>query len=165
MRFGAKLVVLFILIGLIPVMLVSYFAFQRSRDSLDEATRNHLRSVSILKDDELHKWMEGNTTLLESVATRPLVQQLTADLTDETWGSKEWNRAQDDLVSTHLRPNLTASGIKGLIILHPAFAQILAATEDGLVGKFREVVVPELAVSKFGPGAGIVGIVCNLGAG
>jgi PAS domain S-box-containing protein len=137
-RFGLKLAGLFILFGLVPLLVVSHFAYQRSQGALIEQARRHVASLSVLKVDELLKWMTGNTSLLESVANRPHLADAAGQLLTVPRGSDERTALRGEIVAEHLDPNTVTGGIDALQILHPETGQILAATDPRLEGRFRE---------------------------
>ncbi len=137
MRFWIRLTLLFVLVGLFPLLLLGLFSYRGGKDALIEEARSHALSISVLKEDALLEWMEGNAALLESVAARPLVVRLTEQLIHAKRGSDAWETAYQELLSDHLLPN-RLSGIKDLSILHPATGQVLTSTNPVVEGTFRE---------------------------
>jgi len=137
-RFGVRLAVLFVIVGLIPLGLVGHFAFQRSRDSLVDATRDHLLSVSVLKEDALRGWMETNRADVEGLGGRADLVGQAAALLDTPPAGPERMRAREELTESVLGPNLASGGIRRLIVMHPQTGEIIASTEPNLIGRFRE---------------------------
>ena len=138
MRLGPRIALLFVLSGLLPLLLLGGFSFWRSQSALIRNAKAHVLSVSVLKEDELLQWMDANQAILESVAHRPLVIDLAAQLIDAPRGSEDWTALRDGLVENHLLPNLTLRGLTDFHIIHPGTGQILVATEGRDEGKFRE---------------------------
>ena len=138
MRLTPKFALLFALVGLVPLLLLGGLAFWQSQRALIANAEGHVLSVSVLKEDELLQWMDGNLTILESVAARPLVIELIESLVTTQRGTAEWTALREDLLTNHLMPNLTSRGLLDYHILHPETGQVLVATERKNEGKFRE---------------------------
>ncbi len=138
MRFGVKLALLFVLIGLVPLVIQGMLTYLQSQQALIHSARSHVESVGVLKEDELLQWMDGNLATLKSVATRPLLIELSGQLANARWGSEEWFAYHDDLVQNHLYPNLTARGLQNYQVIDPATGRILAATTPKYEGTFSE---------------------------
>ena len=138
MRFGVKLAILFVIIGLVPLAILGLFVYQQSEKTLISEKRADLASLSLFKEDELRIWMAGNVALLESVAARPQVAELAAELVATPRSTEQWTAVRDRLVGDHLTRHTSAGAIEDLILLHPTTGQVLAATHHELEGKFRE---------------------------
>jgi len=136
-KLWVRLALLFVLLGIAPLLILGQFAYQRSQSALLEEAKSHLSSVALLKEDALLEWIEGNLALLESVATRPLVGELSLQIVTTARGTPGWATAYELLATSHLAPNIMA-GIEALSILHPESGQILASTERIIEGRFRE---------------------------
>ncbi len=137
MRFWVRLTLLFVVLGLGPLLVLGYFSYRSSQQVLLDEARSHASSISVLKEDALLEWMEGNTALLESITLQPHVVELTGRLIESPRGTAVWTATHEDLLADHLKPNLIG-GIEDLAIMHPESGQILVATDRRFEGRFRE---------------------------
>ena len=137
MKLWVRLTLLFMVLGIAPLLILGHFAYRRGQGALLSEAESHLSSVAVLKEDALLEWIEGNTALLESVAARPLVAELSLQLANAPRGTPGWVAAHERLTDSHLVPNIMA-GIEDLSVLHSESGQILASTDRILEGRFRE---------------------------
>lgn len=137
MKLWMRLALLFLVLGIAPVLILGHFAYRRGQSALLSEAESHLASVAVLKEDALLEWIEGNIALLESVSERPIIGELSLQLATTARGTPGWTTSHDRLLNSHLDPNTTA-GIEALSVLHPENGQILASTEQLLEGRFRE---------------------------
>ncbi len=138
MRLSVRLALLFVLVGLVPTLTATYINYRNHADSLLAAEAHHLSSVAELKEAELRRWLQSTTLLLESIATRPLVIQIAGQLLEMSWSDSGHAALRDAISSDHLAPHIKAGLIQNLSVLDPATGQIIAATNNLLLGRFRE---------------------------
>lgn len=140
MTLGRKLVLLSLAIVLLPLILASSLAFNRSSQALEEATRTRLVSTTLLKQAEFNRWVEGNARSLRELARRPQVRQYSAELVavEDVIASHDLP-AHQALHADHLDVAIAEEGrFLELFILRPADGIILISTNRDEAGKYRD---------------------------
>lgn len=62
-----KLTTYFLLVSIIPITIVSYFAYTNSYKTIKKETFNHLISVSMLKEQEINEWINMHVKTIELI--------------------------------------------------------------------------------------------------
>lgn len=139
MRLSQKLALLLVILSLLIVAAVGYFAFVSSQKTIEDNTRNHVATISLLKEGQVNNWIDSNKISLQNIAKRPLINDLMAQLLETEANTEAYHAIYDNLYNNHLT-QLTEDrlGFRELFILHPETGQIVVSSEVGHVGRFRE---------------------------
>ena len=140
MRLSQKLGLIFIGLTLLPILLVSYLGYRDAEEALIHDVRVHLESINVLKHSDFVRWVTTNSRVIENFAQRSSVKDYAADIMSETTTPEQKAIALWILTEDNLKPVTGDSegGLHELSLLHPETGEILASSNPGLVGKFRE---------------------------
>jgi PAS domain S-box-containing protein len=139
MRLSYKLTVLFLLLSLIPLSMVSFLNLTIGQQALEQAAFNRLDSITILKEAEVERWLEGNEQQLRGLASRPGVRDLAAILSTSDLDASEYAVASSTIRRDHLNPTLEIEGgFFELFILRASDGLILLSTDERQSGKYRD---------------------------
>lgn len=134
-----KLVFLFLVVSMLPILIVGYSAYDNSRGSLEEVALNRLRLTNTLKRGELERWLLSNKALIQALAQRPLVREYAKTITQSNPDDADYQAVSQQLLTDHLVPTLSAQGgFLMLSILSPVDGRVLLSTDETLQGKYRE---------------------------
>jgi PAS domain S-box-containing protein len=128
-------------IGIFSVLLivVSLFAFQTGRDTIEQHVQNRLVSINLTKISQFDQWTRNNEETITSSASRPALRENVELLLNCLEMEGDCTSFQKDLLDNRLVP-LTKNDrdILALSVIRASDGQIIAATESDIVGKFRE---------------------------
>ena len=92
MKIGTKLSVVIIGITIVPLIVISSFAFLNGRRALEKNTISRLEAVTTLKEAEFERWINGNMNFLQHVSEIEIVENYAGKLVELEPGSSEfWN--------------------------------------------------------------------------
>ena len=138
-RLSTKLLLLFLLLAIIPLAVVGYLAYDNGRRTIERMTLSHLDSTSRLREAALERWIAGNETVLESLASGRHVAELVAVLASHDQADPEYRAAHDAILQDHLGPALEEEGhFLELAIIRAQDGLILISNDESLEGKYRE---------------------------
>jgi PAS domain S-box-containing protein len=138
MKLGPKLTLLFLVLSLIPLIILGISAYQNAHRALERDTFKHLSSVTLLKEAELNRWIDGDRSTLRELAQRPLVREYAQELITFEKNSPQYYTAYRQLRGDHLGPILAEqSGFLSLSILHPETGLVLVSTDPQFEGKYQ----------------------------
>ena len=80
MKLYPKLLLLFLVFAALPTAVLGAFAYQSSRQSIEERTTQHLVSTNLLKQAQIDRWIGDNARALETLASS---LRLTRDIEGE----------------------------------------------------------------------------------
>jgi len=80
----ARLVIYFLLLALVPLIIVSYVAYNSGREALKRDVLNHLSTTAILKEDEINRWIADKKRSTRLLAQTPIVRQHSKPLLTES---------------------------------------------------------------------------------
>jgi PAS domain S-box-containing protein len=139
MKLSVRLAIAFFILSTIPVALVSYVSTLNAERSIEAEIENHLSAITEMRAADFDRWVENLKQLIESVAQRPLVVDLTAALVaqanreapaDPSVGSQ--------LLNSHLLPHLRVGSLyQAFSIVDARTGKVLVSTDPDDVGKFR----------------------------
>jgi len=134
-----RLLGMFLLILLLLGGSISYFVFVRAQSALHQEVVSHLTYISLLKEAELNRWGSGIKDKLESLAQRPLVREISAELVSDDLSLAEKQSLNDSLLNNHFQPALESTGFfNELSLVRISDGKIVTSTEENSVGKYRE---------------------------
>ena len=138
-RLSTKLLLLFLLLAIIPPTVVGYLAYDNGRQTIERMTLSRLDSTSRLREAALERWIAGNETVLESLASRRHVAELVAVLASNDQADPEYRAAHDAILQDHLGPALEEEGhFLELAIIRAQDGVIVVSSDESLEGKYRE---------------------------
>ncbi len=139
MKLPAKLTLLFLLLSLAPLILVSYWAYISSRQTIENNTQNRLIAATIYKKDEFNRWLHASSTQLRLLAIRPLIREYARVLVNPAATAAEQKVAHDRLLSEHFVPTLKENtGFMKFYLLDGRTGQILVSSNPALEGMIQE---------------------------
>ncbi len=137
-RLSARLMLLFLLLSIVPLVVVGYLAFDNSRRTIEQDTVNRLLSITILKEGEMNRWIGDKEQSVRELAERRVVQEHTAVLNAYEPVTPEHVVARIAIREEHLHPALEEEAFLELSLLRPGDGLILASTEETHEGQHRE---------------------------
>lgn len=139
MKLSSKLVLLFLVVTLLPLLFVSIYMFFYGRATILQDTNRRLGAVNVLKEAEFERWVKEHRDSLENLAQRPLVVENTRILKSTTLEPATAQATRQDLLQRHFAPYLDDNGgYRVLFILDAQTGQVLAASDPTLVGQHRQ---------------------------
>ena len=139
MKLTPKLVALSLLLLIIPLAIVGFLVYDNGRQSIEQDTLDRLTTVTLLKEAEFNRWLEGTQRSLRDLARRPLVREYAAVLIAREQTDPTYQAAYRSLIEDHLTPILEEeAGFLDLAILRPSDGMILVSNDEELEGKYRE---------------------------
>jgi PAS domain S-box-containing protein len=134
---ATRLTLVFVIFAAVLVAGVGVLAFENGRTSLQAAAVSELLSTAIEKQAALDAWMAQGQDTLVNIARSPHLQAEVAAVAAP--GSAAADGPAPGRVVEDLR-NWTGAGrgFRELLVLDPESGQVLAATDAGDVGKFKE---------------------------
>lgn len=139
LKLSSKLVLLFLVVTLLPLLFVSIYMFFYGRATILQDTNRRLGAVNVLKEAEFERWVKEHRDSLENLAQRPLVVENTRILKSTTLEPATAQATRQDLLQRHFAPYLDDNGgYRVLFILDAQTGQVLAASDPTLVGQHRQ---------------------------
>jgi len=133
----ARLLVLFLLLAIVPLVAIGLLAYGSGRQSIAGSVEAHLESVAILKEQEMENWVKHLEHTITWGAASPQTTDDAATLAAHAVGEPEHQVAHDSLVAEFRR--LAALGhISPVLFLDSASGQIIASSDTSWEGRFRE---------------------------
>jgi PAS domain S-box-containing protein len=137
MKLRTKLILIFILLAVVPIIVMGILGFNTDRRVIIGEIENRLISTNILKSNELHRWVDDNKNSLEELAQRPLIRAYTAILISKESAPSSYSQAQADLLYNHLSPRLRYGGFYEIFIMNPLNGEIMISTDSQSIGENR----------------------------
>ena len=132
----ARLLTLFLLLTLVPLGIVGYLTYDRGRQAIVADVKAHLESVAILKEREIHNWVQHLEHATTWLSNSPETRQAAAALVSHAPGEPAYDSAHDALVNELKR--VSALGhLKPLFLLDADNGDILASSEGVWEGQSR----------------------------
>ena len=137
MNLRSRILLLFVLLAIVPVVIVGFLAYYTGRQSIEQVEINHLVSTNLMKSSELARWIEGNQQSIEELAQRPLMAQYSATMATFDPADPSYDPARLSLEADHLRPRVKpAGGFIEMSVINPVSGVILASSDDMQEGKY-----------------------------
>ncbi len=132
----ARLLTLFLLLTIVPLGVVGYLTYDRGRQTLVADVKAHLESVAILKEQEIHNWVQHLEHTTQWLSTSPQTRDAAAALVSHAPGDPAYESARDTLV-TELRRVTDLGHLKPLSLLDADNGHILASSQTVWEGQSR----------------------------
>jgi signal transduction histidine kinase len=134
-----KLMLIFGLLAVVPIIVVSLLAYYYGRQSIEKEILNHLISTNILKSSELHRWIEDEERSLEELGQRPLVKQYASILSIQDPSNPGYAAAARTMIEEHFKPRIRiGGGFIELFLLHHLKGSVIISTRADQEGKIRD---------------------------
>jgi len=136
MKQWMRLAIAFFILSTLPVALVAYvFLTSAERTTLREL-ENHISSIAEMRAGDVQRWTESLALLLESIAQRPLVIDLSTNLVEQDRREAPLDpTVARRLVDVHLLPHVRAGGLfRGFFVAASGTGTILASTDPQEMG-------------------------------
>jgi PAS domain S-box-containing protein len=137
MGIATRLTLVFVIFAAVLLAGIGTLAFQNGRSSLQAATVSELLSTAIEKQAALDAWMAERQDTLVNISRSPHLQVEVAALTTPG-GPPAGPMAPGRIVEDLRNWTGVGRGFRELLVLSPDSGLILAATDPGDVGKFKE---------------------------
>ena len=135
---GTKLIVLFLLLSVVPLIAVSYIAFENSRQTIEQETIKRLLSITLLKEGELTRWIEDQEEGVQELASRRAVQGYASLLTSHEPTAWEYRVAHVRIREDHFNSMLEKENFLEVFLLRASDGLVLVSTDESQEGKYRE---------------------------
>jgi len=133
----SRILLLFVLLAIVPVVIVGFLAYYTGRQSIEQVEINHLVSTNLMKSSELTRWIEGNQQRIEELAQRPLMVQYSATMVTSDPADPSYDQARLSLEADHLSPRVKpVGGFIEMSVIGPGSGVILASSDDMQEGKY-----------------------------
>ena len=139
MKLSVKLILVFVLLALIPMILIGYMAYENGRQSILKDTFQHLTSTNTLRAAQFDRWIDNNKQSLRELARRPLIREYAAALSLQYQPEPGYEVIQRLILDDHLFPILEEEGgFRNLFILRVSGGKILVSTDEEQEGQHKE---------------------------
>ena len=139
-RLSNRIISLFLLLSILPLIVVSIFAYDTGRSSLEAAVLNRLKTINLLKINEYSHWIESNQKQIRILSQDERVKfYVTSLLNSNINDGEKYQAIRGYIVNEYLQPQVSESlGFIKLSIIDATNGKILVSTDADLEGKYRE---------------------------
>ena len=137
MKLTPRLTLIFVLYAAALLAGVGLLAYNSGRESLRSAVISELQATAIEKQAALDAWVEDKQAGITRLAADPATIESAAVLLTASPDSPEARDAHDRLL-VEIRPRVLGGEFLDLMIIDPQAGQVIAATNPGEEGKFKE---------------------------
>jgi signal transduction histidine kinase len=147
-----KLTLIFVLFAALLLAMISTLAYTNGQSALESATTAELFATAIEKQSALNAWVTETMTHVASLSASPYLRERMADLlaAKASGNQAEIQATRDRLVAELQIWAGDGMDYLGWMIMDPQSGQIIASTDRGEEGKFRED-QPYFTSGKSGP--------------
>lgn len=147
---GRTLLTAFLILAIVPLSALSWYATQRERRDIQQVTTRNLSSVAAMMETQVRQWIENRTAGLTFLAAMPITQEhisaLTADAADLSPGSEQGDSSARDILRTQLRAVLEQEAAFRRLSVLDHDGQVLISTDPQIEG------LPAEYIPTLGPG-------------
>jgi len=138
LRLRVKAPLIFLVLALLPAAIIAVISFRAGQRTIELNVMEHLASTTLLKQDELERWINDISRQLEFLARSQLSED-TAQLILLGPEVLNGNAASNHLIDEYLDPSIQVrGGFLTISILAASDGRILVSTDPDLEGKYRE---------------------------
>jgi hypothetical protein len=139
MKLSTRLILLFLLLSLTPLLVIGYIGFRNGVKTIKTQTMQRLVSINIAKAAEVNRWINACRTHLKSFAQRPQERAYVSELVNGGISSEKRKKIRQKVIENHFIPGIEAGmGFVDLFLLNKRNGQIVVSTVAQLEGLFRE---------------------------
>ena len=133
-----RLTLILVLFAMALVVFVGMLAYNSGRNGLEDATISALSSTANEKEAALESWIKERQSDLGVIAASPRILEFWTVFINARPGSAEARTAHNHLIA-ELEPNTGQEfGLLAVSVMDPETGQIMAATNSGQEGTFKE---------------------------
>lgn len=137
MRLIPRFTLVFILYAAALLTGVGLLAYNSGRESLRAATISELQSTALEKESSLTSWVEDKEADIAALAGNPVLHQEASVLMNTPPGTPEYRESHRRFLAS-IQPYLSSGKFLEVSLLDPQSGQVVASTDPGEEGKFRE---------------------------
>jgi CheY-like chemotaxis protein/HAMP domain-containing protein len=139
MKLSTRLIILFLMLSLTPLLVIGYIGFRNGIDTMKTQTMQRLVSINIAKAAEVNRWINACQSHLKSFAQRPQERAYAAALVSNNISFEKRMELKRKIIEEHFIPGIEVGmGFVDLFLLNKRDGQILVSTDAKLEGLFRE---------------------------
>jgi CheY-like chemotaxis protein/signal transduction histidine kinase/HAMP domain-containing protein len=139
MKLSTRLIILFLLLSLTPLLGIGYIGFRNGIDTMKTQTMQRLVSINNAKAAEVNRWINACQSHLKSLAQRPEERTHAYSLVNGSISVEKRMEIRRQILENHFIPSIEAgNGFVDLSLLNKRDGQILVSTNRQLEGLFRE---------------------------
>ncbi len=129
-----KLVALFLIIGLVPVIVVGIFSYRNASENIRENVHNSVEMYSIFIDEDLREYFLDREAHISSFSYLPDVYESMNLLDELNWDteSEEWEQRVEEL--DEYLPRFAHENRYGMVFLLSPEGEVVYSTEEELTG-------------------------------
>ncbi len=139
MKLTPKLILVFLLISILPILLISEIIFRTSRNVIEKEVVNHLVSTNLLKSTEIGQWVHQATAMLEFMAGQPHFRHGVLDvLQRQTSGDDkgaDYQSIYRRILDDYLKPGISVGDFIELMIVNVADGRVIISNDSRQEGK------------------------------
>lgn len=138
-RLSNRIIILFLLSSVLPLLGISGFSYITGRESLKEAAINRLSTINSLKSSEFRNLIENNQKQLRILSQDPRMNLLVSRLLVSSSTDKiSFNKTGDEIVQDYLQPLINENaGFIAFSLIDAQSGEILLSTIPGIIGENR----------------------------
>ncbi|MFA4836520.1 MAG: PAS domain S-box protein [Dehalococcoidia bacterium] len=140
MKLTNKLMLIFLLLSIIPVILVGYMAYHHGERTIKQNTFDELTSINILKSNNLSDWLHNKQNTLQGFANNPFVMGNVTVLASQDQTPSEYAAIHKRLIEDYLAPAVqeAVTGFTELSVVRGSDGLVLASTNEKAEGESRK---------------------------
>ncbi len=137
MRLATRLLLLFGLFSLIPIMVVGYLSYRSGKDTIETAAVNHLVSTNILKKNEISRWMHNSSGLLAILVENPFFKrELAPEMAQHEQGAPGHPVVHKRIIEDYFSPLIGEGTFLELFVMRAGDGLVLVSTNPKQEGKY-----------------------------
>ncbi len=137
MKLTPRLTLVFILYATALLLGVGFLAYDTGRNFLRSATILELQAAALEKEAALNRWVTERQTDMTTLAADPATIEEASVLLTAPQGSPEAQAAHRDFLAS-MQPHIENGEFLEVSLIHPQTGQVIASTDPGEEGKFKE---------------------------
>ncbi|MBE0501521.1 MAG: HAMP domain-containing protein [Desulfuromonadales bacterium] len=136
MSIRLKLFLFFALTGIVPLLVLGFYSYISTKKNIQIKTFDEMASINSLSNSILDEWATGSLNLLESLAQRPLLRKVVAELT-EADGINSAAARRQELINNHFSPTLAIQNNLDVLSIIDLSGKVVVSTDALFVGQFH----------------------------
>lgn len=138
MTLRTKVLLLFLLVSLLPVVATGYLSYRFSREAIQRDTISFLTSTNLQKSVRINHWLVDASRQLEFIGEMPVLREQFAERIKEHDHPGEMHRKfHDEVIYKYLLPAISKGDFVELFLIRPADGVVLASTDPLQNGKIK----------------------------
>lgn len=138
MKLSVRLPGIFAIMAFFTVLAISLFAFSVGQNIISSDIAASMSTNAEFQANAISRWLHDRATVLTIDANRPLRREQLTRLLSLSPDSAEYGSLYNDIRDNFLLPILTDDNLQGVIIVRASDGQIILATDEDDIGKYRD---------------------------